>query len=110
MRDLYFNNSVQALKESNQVKQEHVLLNRFIRLLIWLESKDQQVTSVEQADLMNGLFPLNPSARQIQAGANLAKDREFLLRLMVLQIAKHHNLFSEADRHMRQFARICFGF
>ena len=29
---------------------------------------------------------------------------------MVLQIAKHHNLYSEADRYMRQFARVCFGF
>lgn len=33
-----------------------------------------------------------------------------MLRLMVLQIAKHHNLYSEADRYMRQFARVCFGF
>lgn len=65
MRDLYSKNSAYDLKEKNQSKQEHVLLNRFIRLLIWLENKDQQVTSVEQADLMNGLFPLNPSARQI---------------------------------------------
>jgi len=65
VRDLYSKNSAYDLKEKNQSKQEHVLLNRFIRLLIWLENKDQQVTSVEQADLMNGLFPLNPSARQI---------------------------------------------
>lgn len=28
---------------------------------------------------------------------------------MVLQIAKHHNLYGEADRYMRQFARVCFG-
>lgn len=89
---------------------ENVLLNRFIRLLTWLESKLQKVTDVEQKDLMNSLFPLNPNARQIQSGARLANDREFLLRLMVLQIAKNHNLFSETDRYMRQFARLCFGF
>jgi hypothetical protein len=47
------------------VRQEHVLLNRFIRLLVWLESKEQQVTPFDKSDLMNALFPLNPSARQI---------------------------------------------
>lgn len=33
-----------------------------------------------------------------------------MLKLNVLLIAKNHNLFSEADRYMRQFARVCYGF
>ena len=39
----------------------------------------------------------------------LAEDKDFKLRLKVLLIAKNHNLFSEGDRYMRQFARIVYG-
>ena len=32
-----------------------------------------------------------------------------MLKFQVLQIAKQHNLFSQVDAYMKEFARICVG-
>ena len=37
----------------------------------------------------------------------MAKDTDFMLKFTVLQIAKQHNLYSNVDNYMREFARVC---
>jgi len=55
------------------------------------------------------LFSLNASTKELKNAERLSKDRDFLLRLHVIEIAKYHNLYGCADKYMRQFARICDG-
>lgn len=78
--DLYVNSPVTtSSKKQADEHRDTVLLDRFVRLLICLDNKD--ATHVDKASLINSLFPLNPSGKQLENAASLSEDRQFNLRL-----------------------------
>ena len=76
-------------------------------MLIQLDGRHELDHEQNLQELFEAYHPADWKSHEGRSLQGLAKDKDFMLKFRILQFAKFHNKYSEADQIMRQFAKVC---